>query len=277
MEASFELGGVRVPRLVYGTAWKEERTASLVAEALAAGFRGIDTANQRKHYLEAGVGEALASAGVPREALYLQTKFTYARGQDHRLPYDPSAPLARQVEQSFERSLSHLGTTYLDGYVLHGPELGEGWTAGDREVWGAMEALLVARKTRLLGVSNVSARQLALLLGHAEHPPSIAQNRCHARTGWDREVRAICREHGIAYQGFSLLTANRAELASTTVTDLAARLHATVPQLVFSFAMELGMMPLTGTTSRVHMVEDLAAHAIHLDPADAQRLERIAG
>lgn len=277
MEPVFELDGLRVPRLVYGTAWKEDRTASLVAEALAAGFRGIDTANQRKHYHEAGVGEGLARAGVPRDELFLQTKFTYARGQDHRLPYDPAAPLARQVEQSFESSLAHLGVTHLDALVLHGPELGEGWTAGDCEVWRAMEALAAAGRVRLLGVSNVRASQLRLLLERAERLPVIVQNRCYARTGWDREVRAICREHGIAYQGFSLLTANRAELASTKVTELAARLGVTVPALVLRFAMQLGMMPLTGTTSRVHMEQDLVAHAIPLEPADAAWLERISG
>src|SRR5689334_19033521 len=126
--------------LVYGTAWKEERTEACVRAALAAGFRAIDTANQRKHYHEAGGGDALAAAGIPRGDLWLQTKFTYQRGQDHRLPYDPRAALADQVAQSFARSLEHLKTTYVDSYVLHGP-WGDGWSAQDREVWAAMEAL----------------------------------------------------------------------------------------------------------------------------------------
>ena len=73
------------PRFIYGTAWKEDRTESLVRLALDAGFRAIDTANQRKHYFEAGVGAAIKS--VPRGELWLQSKFTYARGQDHRRPY----------------------------------------------------------------------------------------------------------------------------------------------------------------------------------------------
>ena len=115
----------RVPTFIYGTAWKEDDTGRLVRMALDAGFRGIDTANQRRHYHEAGVGEALAeafAAGVlRREDVFLQTKFTYVGGQDHRLPYDPRAPLATQVEQSFASSLQHLGVDYLDSYVLHGP------------------------------------------------------------------------------------------------------------------------------------------------------------
>src|SRR5688572_9311594 len=88
--------GVRVPRLLYGTAWKEARTSPLVTAALQAGFRGIDTANQRKHYHEVAVGEAVQAAIkeglVQREDLFLQTKFTHIGGQDHRLPYDPAAP-----------------------------------------------------------------------------------------------------------------------------------------------------------------------------------------
>ena len=114
-----------VPDFLYGTAWKEDRTLVLTEQAIRAGFRGIDTANQRRHYFEAGVGEALATAYragvVSRKDLFLQTKFTYQGGQDHRLPYDPAASLAMQVAQSMVSSLGHLGTEYVDSYVLHGP------------------------------------------------------------------------------------------------------------------------------------------------------------
>src|SRR5215472_3357438 len=108
------LDGVRVPRFLYGTAWKEDQTQGLTETALRQGFRGIDTANQRRHYHEAAVGRAIAAsvAGglVARDDLFLQTKFTFRLGQDHRLPYDPDAPIPTQVEQSFARSLAHLGT-----------------------------------------------------------------------------------------------------------------------------------------------------------------------
>src|SRR5947209_472961 len=124
------LEGVSVPRLLYGTAWKEDETERLTALALRQGFRGIDTANQRRHYHEAAVGRAVAAvvAGglVTRGELFLQTKFTFPGGQDHRLPYDPGAPAATQVAQSFASSLSHLGTGVIDSYVLHGPTLRDG-------------------------------------------------------------------------------------------------------------------------------------------------------
>ncbi|MGH7343636.1 MAG: aldo/keto reductase, partial [Candidatus Rokuibacteriota bacterium] len=154
----------RVPDFLYGTAWKEERTPALTGEALRAGFRGIDTANQRRHYFEAGVGEALAAAYragiVTRADLFLQTKFTYEGGQDHRLPYDPAASLSTQVAQSMASSLEHLGTDHVDSYVLHGPASRDEWTEYDAEVWAAMVRERDAGHTRLLGVSNVSLEQL---------------------------------------------------------------------------------------------------------------------
>src|SRR5574342_1440058 len=131
-----------VPAFLYGTAWKEDRTPGLVEQALRAGFRGIDTANQRRHYFEAGVGEGLAAAYragvVTRADLFLQTKFTYRGGQDHRLPYDPRADLSTQVAQSMASSLEHLGTDYVDSYVLHGPASGRGWSDDDARTWTAM-------------------------------------------------------------------------------------------------------------------------------------------
>src|SRR5258708_3521207 len=126
------------PTFLYGTAWKEDRTSALTELALRSGFRGIDTANQRRHYFEAAVGEGLAAAYraglVTRADLFLQTKFTYQGGQDHRLPYDPSASLSRQVAQSMASSLEHLATDYVDSFVLHGPSSGHAWTKDDAEV-----------------------------------------------------------------------------------------------------------------------------------------------
>lgn len=214
MGDALNVKGIPVPRLMYGTAWKEEQTEELVSLALATGFRAIDTANQRKHYFEEGVGAAVAKSRLPRGELFLQTKFTYQRGQDHRLPYDPKADVATQVRQSFESSLEHLRVDYLDSYVLHGPSTGHGWTDQDRRVWSAMESLQTEGRVRLLGVSNISLEQLETLGGEAKVAPSFVQNRCYANAGWDSEVRAFCRQREIVYQGFSLLTANARELSA---------------------------------------------------------------
>jgi len=270
---------VRVPTFIYGTAWKEDETARLTRMALDAGFRGIDTANQRRHYHEAGVGEALAGAlaagGLQREDVFLQTKFTYLGGQDHRLPYDPRAPLATQVEQSFASSLQHLGVDYLDSYVLHGPSVGHGLSAEDWETWEAMERLHGAGKTRLLGVSNVNVGQLAELYAEASTKPAIAQNRCFAAMGWDRAVRQFCSERGLLYQGFSLLTANREVLRHHRVHEIASRTGRTVPQVIFRFALQVGMVALTGTTSSAHMAEDLSVYDFELEPDEVRALDEL--
>src|SRR5271170_5721372 len=174
-----------VPNFLYGTAWKEDRTPALVELALRTGFRGIDTANQRRHYFEEGVGQGLAAAYraevVTRADVFLQTKFTYRPGQDHRLPYDPAASLSVQVAQSMASSLEHLGTDYLDSYVLHGPASGYGWTDADSEVWEAMLKERDAGRTRLLGVSNVSLQHLEQMVSALREVPAFVQNRCYAR------------------------------------------------------------------------------------------------
>jgi diketogulonate reductase-like aldo/keto reductase len=241
---------VDTPPILYGTAWKEDATEACVADALAAGFRGFDTANQRKHYHEVGVGRGFAE--VPRDRLFIQTKFTFVDGQDHRLPYDPSAAIADQVAQSYRSSVEHLGK--VDSYLVHGPSQRDGLGAADREAWRAMESLGV----RFLGVSNVTARQLAELVERAAIAPTFVQNRCYADRGWDRAVRDVCHANGITYQGFSLLTANRNALARPAMRELATRHRTTTPQIVFRFAQQIGILPLTGTRDPAHMRDDLA-------------------
>ena len=274
------LDGVRVPRFLYGTAWKEERTRPLTELALRQGFRGIDTANQRRHYHEAAVGQAVAAALaaglVTRNDLFLQTKFTFRAGQDHRLPYDPKAPIRRQVEQSFASSLEHLGASIIDSYLLHGPTQRSGLAAADWEAWRAMEALHDAGRARLLGVSNFTLEQLQRLCEQARVPPRFVQNRCYASRGWDRAIREFCGARGMVYQGFSLLTANRDVLAHPEMVRIARRHGRSAAQVVFRFALDAGMVPLTGTTDTGHMCEDLEVFAFRLEPEEAERIERLA-
>jgi diketogulonate reductase-like aldo/keto reductase len=271
----------RIPGFLYGTAWKEDRTAGLTELALRAGFRGIDTANQRRHYFEAGVGQGLAAAYragvVTRADLFLQTKFTYQGGQDHRLPYDPGADLSTQVTQSIASSLEHLGTDHVDSYVLHGPASARGWSEADAEVWAAMVRERDAGRTRLLGVSNVSLRHLLQMAASGAETPAFVQNRCFARLGWDRDVRAFCADRQIVYQGFSLLTANPEVLHHPFVTELARRARATPAQIVFRFALAVGMLPLTGTSDAEHMKQDLASRDLALSADEVRAIESLVG
>jgi diketogulonate reductase-like aldo/keto reductase len=269
---------VLVPSFMYGTAWKKEATAQLVQLAVAAGFTAIDTANQLIHYQEALVGDALlalAQQGVTRDRLFLQTKFTPTNGQDHRTPYDASAALTTQVAQSFDSSLNHLRTDYLDSYVFHGPYQRQGLGAADWEVWTAIEGLYRSGKTKMIGISNVTPEQLTQLCAKAAVKPMMVQNRCYAALGWDKEVREICRTHGVIYQGFSLLTANREVFSDPTMRAIAQRLKTGLAQVVFRFAMQVGMLPLTGTSNEQHMKDDLQAERLTLTAEDIRIIETV--
>jgi diketogulonate reductase-like aldo/keto reductase len=274
------IDGIQVPRFLYGTAWKEQETQRLTELALQQGFRGIDTANQRRHYHEAEVGQAIAtmvrSGLVARDDLFLQTKFTGRQGQDNRLPYDPHATIPIQVEQSFASSLQHLSTDRIDSYLLHGPTQRIGLSPADWEAWRAMETIHDSGRVRLLGISNVSLEQLQRLCQHARVRPRFVQNRCYAVQGWDRQIREFCAVNGMVYQGFSLLTANRELMTRSELARIAKRHGRTVSQIIFRFTLDVGMIPLTGTTDAAHMKSDLEVFGFHLEIEEVEQIERLA-
>ncbi len=267
--------GVVMPRILYGTAWKKDHTAELVETALEQGFRGIDTACQPKHYFEAGVGDGIRKAFMrgllTREQLYLQSKFTPLNGQDPlRIPYDTRAPLADQVGQSCAASLKNLHTDYLDGLILHSP-------LPDRshlvQVWRAMESLVKAGEVRQLGISNCyDAELLAFLFEQSEIKPRLIQNRFYADTGYDVEIRDFCTQHAMIYQSFWTLTANPQILASSRVLALASLYQRSPAQVYFRYLTQIGIVPLTGTTSTQHMQEDLAIFDFRLSELECQTL-----
>lgn len=269
--------GVKIPKILYGTAWKKQRTADLVEQAIKLGFRGIDTACQPKHYEEAGVGAGLVrclSHEVNRKDIYLQTKFTPIDGQDpKRIPYDPKASLSAQVEQSFEASRKNLQTDYLDCLVLHSPLTDESQLL---EVWQAMEGLVKKDGVKQLGISNCYALStLKHLHEKAEIKPAVLQNRFYAQTGYDRDIREFCRQQNILYQSFWTLTANAQILLHATVESLARKYAKTTEQIFFRYLTQTGIIPLTGTTSVEHMREDLAIFEFELTAGEREAVGRL--
>jgi diketogulonate reductase-like aldo/keto reductase len=268
---------VRIPRIIYGTAWKKSETAHWVGEAIQRGFRGIDTACQPKHYDEPGVGAGVALSlddALVRADLYLQTKFTPVSGQDpKRIPYDPNLPLAEQVTQSFAASLRNLQTGYLDCLVLHSPLASPALTL---EVWRAMESLVPGGGVRQLGISNCYAlEQLKALHDSARIKPSVVQNRLYAETRYDREIRAFCRSRRIIYQSFWTLTANPHILKHGTVAGLASKYGRTPAQVLFRHLTQRDVVPLTGTRSERHMREDLAIFEFELEDRDLAAMDAL--
>jgi diketogulonate reductase-like aldo/keto reductase len=263
-----------MPSILYGTAWKQAETARLVEQALRAGFRGIDTACQPKHYDEPGVGAGVAavlgSGGLQRPQLWLQTKFTPLDCHDpRRVPYDPRATPAQQVEQSFQASLRNLRTSYLDALVLHSP-------VREPDVWPAMEALVDTGGVRHLGISNCNhLGTLERLWRSARHKPVVVQNRFYRDTNYDRGIRAFCRTNGLVYQSFWTLTANPHLLAAPALTMIASRRTRTPAQILYRWLVQNDVVPLTGTKSPQHMQQDLAIDEFELDAAELAAIEAL--
>lgn len=251
-----------MPRMIYGTAWKNEHTTDLVKKAVLSGFKGIDTASQPRHYSEALVGKALAElrdeAKISRADLFIQTKFTSLSGQDINkpLPYDPKAPFREQVLQSFATSQRNLQTDYIDSLVLHSPMPTHAQTM---EVWRAFEELQKQGKVRQLGISNIyKLEEFKKIYQESTVKPSVVQNRFHVESGYDVDLRRFLNEHGVIYQSFWSLTANPHAVNHPAVREIAKHHGRDREQIFYKFLIQhLGICPLNGTSSEAHMKADL--------------------
>ena len=262
--------GVKMPRIIYGTAWKKDRTADLVVKAIQTGFRGIDTACQPKHYNEPQIGTALQRLkdyGIEREDLFLQTKFTPLSGQDPRqVPYEKNAPVELQIAQSFETSKNNLQTEYVDSLVLHSPMAPHALLM---KAWNAMEKIQKTGGARQLGISNCyDTDVIGSLYADAGVKPAIIQNRFYQETGYDADLRHWCSDHEVIYQSFWTLTANPHILASNIIRTIAWKYKKTEAQIFFRYLSLSGIVPLTGTTSEQHMREDLGIFDFELSSED---------
>jgi diketogulonate reductase-like aldo/keto reductase len=265
---------VKMPGIIYGTAWKKDRTADLVVKAIHAGFRGIDTACQPRHYSEPLVGTAihrLKGHGIEREALFLQTKFTPLSGQDPKqVPYDRNSPVERQVAQSFEASKKNLQTEYVDSLILHSPMAPHALLM---KAWNAMEKIQTTGGARQLGISNCyDIEVIRSLYADANVKPAVVQNRFYRESGYDLDLRHWCSSHGVIYQSFWTLTANPHILASNTVRTIAEKYHKTEAQIFFRYLSHCGIVPLTGTSSEKHMKEDLGIFDFELSSEDLKNV-----
>lgn len=257
---------VKMPKLIYGTAWKKERTTDLVVQAVKAGFKGIDTACQPKHYNEPLVGEALKKLmqnGIKREDLFIQTKFTSLSGQDpNNIPYDKNASLEQQVLQSFEKSKINLNTNYIDSLVLHSPMDTHNQ---NMKVWNMFEKFHSEGSVKQLGISNCyDLKELKELYNNVKIKPSVIQNRFYKNTDYDKGIRNFCKENNIIYQSFWTLTANPHLLESKEIQAISKSLNKTPAQVLFRYLTQIGIAPLTGTSDITHMKQDLEIFSFRL-------------
>ncbi|CAH0059513.1 unnamed protein product [Clonostachys solani] len=253
----------QIPKFVYGTAWKKDRTADLVYKAIKNGFRGIDTAAQPRHYDEASVGRGVARAVTEglarRQDLFIQTKFTPPHGQSEIKPYSTDSPIQEQVKQSLQSSLENFKvddqTPYLDSVVIHSPYEDFGDTLA---VWKTLEEY-TPDTIRHLGISNTDLDTLKMLHEQARVKPAVVQNRFYNGTAYEVELREFCNSHGVIFQSFWTLSGNPKLAKSRPVLDV-AQLAGVEPEVAY-YALVLGLeglIILNGTTNESHMGGDLA-------------------
>ncbi|KAF5386151.1 hypothetical protein D9615_002598 [Tricholomella constricta] len=266
-----------VAKIIYGTAWKKEQTTTLVVNAVLQGFRAIDTACQPKHYREDLVGDALEilrkNHGIRREDIFLQTKYTPIKGQDTKLPlpYNPTDSISDQIQSSFQKSLANLKTTYIDSYLLHSPCKTLEQTL---EAWRALIALQNEGKVRMIGISNAYDVSLLHALSR-ERKVQVVQNRWYEGNEWDPLVHSYCSANDAMYQSFWTLSGSPSLLTHPALLKVAAASACTPEQAVFKFAQQEGIIPLSGTTSTLHMQQDVAVNDIEFSADSTAHLDDI--
>jgi len=227
--------GARMPLLGLGV-WQIEAAACVdaVLAALELGYRHIDTAQDYGN--EASVGEALRQTGVPRDEIFVTTKFLPDND-------DPAAEL--------ERSLERLGTDYVDLYLVHWPQGGPTWA------WPGMERARAQGHARSIGVSNFSAAELHRLLATAEASPVVNQLELSPFTA-RRGLLEVCRERGIVPEAYSPLGTG-IHLGNPTVQRVADSIGRTPAQVLIRWCIEQGIPAIPKSAHHGRMAENAAA------------------
>jgi 2,5-diketo-D-gluconate reductase A len=247
--------GVTIPQLGFGVFQvPPEETQRIVEEALAAGYRHIDTAAAYRN--EAGVGAAIAASGIPREELFITTKLRNGEQGD--------APAA------FGNSLRALGLDVIDLYLIHWPVPSQGLY---QDAWRVMEQLYADQQVRAIGVSNFLDDHLDTLLAGTEVVPAVNQIEIHP-TFQQEDLATKCRSLGIAVEAYSPL-GQGADLSAEAVTSLATKYRATPAQVVLAWHLAQGTIVIPKTANPARMRENFAASAITLAPADVELLSAL--
>ncbi|EJT68515.1 hypothetical protein GGTG_13913 [Gaeumannomyces tritici R3-111a-1] len=253
-------GSGQIPFLLYGTAYKEDRTAKLTEQALKSGFRGVDTANYPTAYNEPLAGDGIAAgleSGIERNDVFIQSKFTplWAHDKD-KIPFNPDQDIEAQVRESVGLTFEHLRVKRLDALLLHAPYPDD---EDNVRAWKVLETF-VPEKVDRLGVSNMGLQQLEAIYKAATVKPVIVQNRFYRPTGYDHDVRGFCEAHGILYQAFYILAHNPELLGSDVVDSTARELEVDKEVALYLLILSLGIMQVLDGTTRVEaMLEDVAA------------------
>ena len=255
--------GVTVPKLGLGT-WfiEDDKAAQAVRDAVAAGYRLIDTAQAYGN--ERGVGEGVRTCGVPREDLFVTSKVA------------AEAKTYEAAARSIDETLDKMGLDYLDMMIIHSPQP---WTefrvekryfAENKEVWRALEDAYAAGKLRAIGVSNFLQDDLENLLEDCRIKPMVNQILLHI-TNTDRALLEYCRAQGILVEAYSPIAHGEA-LKNPAITQMAEKYGVTPAQLCIRYVLQLGTVALPKTANPAHM-RDNAVVDFQISPEDMHTLE----
>ena len=241
--------GVEMPMEGFGVFQiSEPECDRVVADAVAAGYRSIDTASSYGN--EEAVGRALRTCGIGREELFITTK-----AYIHEMGYD-------RTRQAFERSLRKLQTDYLDLYLIHMP------LADYYGAWRAMEELYAEGRVRAVGVCNFDAARLLDLCYNAQVRPMVNQIELHPHFQRAAEIEAM-RGLGVEPEGWAPFAEGlKGMFAEPLLHEIAGKHGRTVPQVILRWNVQRGVAVIPKTVRRERMVENLAIWDFALDTDD---------
>lgn len=247
--------GVSIPQLGFGVFQiPPEETRVAVAEALAAGYRHIDTAAAYRN--ESGVGAALSESGLAREDVFVTTKLRNG---------DQGSPRA-----AFEASRKALGMDWIDLYLIHWPVPSQGLFT---QAWKELESLYAQGLIRAIGVSNFLPDHLDELLAHSTVVPAVNQIELHP-SFQQRQLADKSRSHGMAVEAYSPL-GQGGDLENEVIAGLAADQSATPAQVVLAWHLGMGNIVIPKTVTPERMRENLAAAQIKLSAEDLNRISAL--
>ena len=240
-----------MPLLGFGTWELRHRTEAVVAAALEAGYRLIDTSGD--YHTQQGIGAALRASGLPRESVFLVTKI-------------------EETEDAYEaarRNLAELRTDYADLILIHRPpEDGVG-----ENLWRGLRRAKMEGLARDIGVSNYSIEQIEELVYRSGEMPVVNQIEW-SPFGHSPRMLDFCRDNDIVIQAWSPLT-RASRLNDDKVAQMAARYGRTPAQLLLRWSLQTGVVPLPKANSLHHLRENLGAFDFDITPQDMLRLRAL--
>ena len=243
--------GVLMPMLGLGVwqakAGTEARQA--VEWALEAGYRHIDTATYYRN--EADVGAAIAASGIPREEIFVTTKWL---------------PLLRSAPTEIRRSLDRLKMDYVDLYLIHWPV-----PRMTRAPWSAFESLREQGLARAIGVSNYGVDRLTKLLDSANVPPAVNQVQ-FSPFHYRKALLDLCDRRGVVFEAYSPLERGKA-LTDPTVVEIAKRLGREPSQILLRWGIQHGAVEIPKSVRRDRIVSNAQIFDFELSDDDMRALD----